>query len=545
MLVGAVLLVASLFAFPSAALAEFVYIDPGHGGRYGGAHYGGVSEKYVNLLIAQELQAALLARGYDVGMTRDRDVALGTWNGIAWHWDTDGVHYRDCDSRCAHDAPVDDLQARVDKANLAGADLFISIHNNAGGSSARGTETYYNADNDTDRILSGRLARYVQEEVVRSGGTVDRGVGSVGFYVVRWSNMPAVLAEVAFLSNSSDRSLLLSQSFRQSVARGIANAVDRFFGSDPYQPVYPRRQGISRWATAVDVANDGWPSASTVILSSGRAWPDSLAATPLSARLDAPVLLSEPTTLPVETAEALGRYRPSEIIVLGGPAAISATVTAQAAAAASLPLSAVRRVAGADRLATASEVATLVGVPANGRVFVVSARRYPDALSAAAKAGIDRAPILMTEKDALPEPTQRFLADNAASITEVVVVGGDGVIAPQVATLAASTAGATLTRVAGQDRYTTNVAMLRTFWPTALRMTPVVATAESFPDALVAGTLAAKRRQPIVLLGRKYLPIRTREWAMNETARIQGFTMVGGDKALAYLMDWELVKALR
>ena len=119
-----------------------------------------------------------------------------------------------------------------------------------------------------------------------TAGTYDRRVDDIGFYVIRWANMPAALVEVAFLSNPVDRARLLSATFRRNAAIGIADGIERYLATDPIQPREPRIAGGDRYETAAKAALTGWPDgAETVIVASGEQWPDSLAAAPLSKRL--------------------------------------------------------------------------------------------------------------------------------------------------------------------------------------------------------------------------------------------------------------------
>ncbi len=170
---------------------------------------------------------------------------------------------------------------------------------------------------------------------------------------------------------------------------------------------------------------------------------------------------------------------------------------------------------------------------------------YPDALSASSYAGISGTPILMTRTGFLSPPTEGFL-DRRATMTggpHVVVVGGAGAVSDEVVYRVDERFG-DVQRLWGWDRYDTNLAVLRAYWPT-IDLEPLVATAEDYPDALVAGALAAKRRQPVLLVGRGYLPARHREMLMNEADRFDGFTMIGGDGAVSKTMDWQLAKAMR
>jgi len=538
--------------------ATDVFIDPGHGGRYPGATYAGVRESTVNLLLSLELRTVLRARGYGTRLSREGDYDVNAADIATWHWDSAAGTYRYyADGRLgAYPIPYDDLQARCDMANSWGADIFVSVHNNAAGSSAaRGTETYYNWDNPTDAALSSKLATYIQQEICKATGMPDRGVGDVGYYVIRWANMPAVLVEGGFLSNAYDRALLTTPSFRRRMAEGIANGIDRFMAEEPFRPIYPRLAGDTRYATAAEVARAGWPGgAETVLLASGTEWPDALAATPLSVKLDAPLLLTRPDSLPIETARMLDELAPEQIVVLGGTGAVTAGVADSARDVAQSALvrtrgtnttatATVRRLAGPTRYETAAAIAGEVGLPANGEMILVSGWSFPDALSASAYAGMTGAPILLNEQTPTVSSAVRgFVESHETTPATVRIVGGRGVVDTLVYQELAHTMS--VIRLAGANRYLTNLAVLKTLWPSG-KIAPYVATGLDFPDALCAGAVAARHSQPVMLLGGQALRGEQREYLMHQESRITGFTMVGGDGAVPYVADWELQKAMR
>ena len=115
----------------------------------------------------------------------------------------------------------DSLTAVVDASDDWDADLFVSIHCNACNTEAQGTETfsYYNS------ASGGRLAECIQRQIVDALPVVDRGVKTEGFYVIRWTNCPAVLVETAFIDNDEDAELLVNQKdeFAKAIARGITD----------------------------------------------------------------------------------------------------------------------------------------------------------------------------------------------------------------------------------------------------------------------------------------------------------------------------------
>lgn len=176
-----------------------IVIDPGHGGDDLGAYHGTFYEKDVNLDISKKLGKKLEEAGIKVVYTREDDVFV-------------------------------DLDPRVDIANNLGATLFISVHNNAmpDNSQYRGTETLYCPPAvDTGSKMDGKkLAEIVQQELVKTLKTVDNGIiYRPNLAVLRKTKMPAVIAEIAYISNASDREKLKNDEFRQKAADALSNAV--------------------------------------------------------------------------------------------------------------------------------------------------------------------------------------------------------------------------------------------------------------------------------------------------------------------------------
>lgn len=117
--------------------------------------------------------------------------------------------------------PADVVRA----ANRTDADLFISLHCNAANGKASGTETFYCVDSKQ----GSKYAAVMQNQLVKSLGTIDRGIkddtqSAVGYlYVLRCTNMPAILIEIAFIDNYNDNQLLKNE--KDKIARAIARGV--------------------------------------------------------------------------------------------------------------------------------------------------------------------------------------------------------------------------------------------------------------------------------------------------------------------------------
>lgn len=172
-----------------------IVLDAGHGGTDPGARgvSGRTRESYNTLFVALDAKAILEQAGAQVIMTRsdDRYIPLGT---------------------------------RAAIANQAGADIFISIHNDWNpNASLRGVTTYYYHDR------SRHLAEVMQANLASTLGSRNVGVLQRSFQVVRDTTMPAVLLELGFLSNWSDEQLLADPAYRYRAAEAIYNGVVTYF----------------------------------------------------------------------------------------------------------------------------------------------------------------------------------------------------------------------------------------------------------------------------------------------------------------------------
>lgn len=552
-IVASCALIAAAFALilcPRSAFAAHVFIDAGHGSvltEGGGVDPGAVAkdsagrvlatEKDVALQIAQRLATVLRARGHTVTMYRTGDVTADLADRMTWQYTTESDTWA-----WARDGAIwqrDSLQARCDAANTAGADIFISVHlNSFTTTAANGYETF----STTEDRLGASLASYVQKEVIASTPLLDRGTKSEAFYVIRWSHMPAILAECGFISNPADRAYVTSASGQTTLATAMADGVDAFLKSDPFRQQWLRISGTTRYGTAAALSADGWPlGAGTVLLATGENWPDALASAPLAQKLGAPLLLSASNTLPPDTAAELERLAPDEIVILGGDAAISAGVAnaaAAAAAAAGVSPARVRRIAGEDRYETAALIAAEVGVPADGRVAVVSGSSPADAVSISAYAGARSIPILLTIPSRLSTATADFKTAHADTWRSTLVIGGTAAV-PE----AVSAALPAPWRIAGPDRYATNAEVLDKLHTTAGFY--YITNGEAYPDCLSAGVRAARSSAAVMLVQPRTLGNYQRLYIENHEKLIWAIRMVGGTDVLPHIHEWMIDKALR
>ncbi len=315
--------------------------------------------------------------------------------------------------------------------------------------------------------------------------------------------------------------------------QGVASAA-------PLASQTQRIYGTDRIGTAIAVAQAGWTQADTVLLARADDFPDSLVAIPLSRKLDAPILLTNTGGLDPQVLTEIKALRATHVILLGGDQALGNAVTS--------PLDAAgiswERIGGVNRYATAVAVAQRLD-SASGQVILASGDNFPDALSIGAYAGVTQTPILLTSAKAMPEATLTELSALQDGVTspQTLVIGGNGAIPD--ATLQGVP---NITRLGGVDRFDTaakvylfaeNVLTGMPAQTTAQTSTatgqPVayVVTGENYPDALVAGALAAKENAPLFMATNNSLPAVTYSVMGNAAENNPEVYLIGGAGALS------------
>ncbi len=230
---------------PIAKSVTTIVIDPGHGGKDPGAHgRRGTEEKDITLNVGLKLRTLLNKQpNTRVLMTRDRDVFV-------------------------------ELEDRAKFANGNEADLFVSIHVNSHPQrSVRGIEIYHFGKAQDERALEVAArengtplsstgvgweflvadlltAKKIEESLDLAWNTkeamitrlnghyalVDHGVKTAPFYVLRFTSMPSILAEIAYISNSEEERLLRTNAFTTRVAESLRDGVNAFLTASKQPP---------------------------------------------------------------------------------------------------------------------------------------------------------------------------------------------------------------------------------------------------------------------------------------------------------------------
>ena len=303
-----------------------------------------------------------------------------------------------------------------------------------------------------------------------------------------------------------------------------------------------RVAGTDRVGTAVDLVRRLRPDARHVILTPADAYAETIAAAPLATALDAALLPTWGDRLDPRVAEELKRLKPERITIVGNDLQIRPDVGRQALAAAGLGPERLSWIAGADRFATAAEVAKAIwalnddedkrAIVAVGR-HADERRAWPDALSASTLAAATGDPVLFVTLETLPPVTAAALA----GARRVTLVGGPGAISEPVAQLLSTFVQGEVRRIHGQDRYATSTAVAEELLRGGHAELGWVwtATGSDWADAVTAGAEAARSGNVLVLIdgaGGAGDAVAGR-WLWRNGGQIHSALVLGGEKAVS------------
>ncbi len=308
-----------------------------------------------------------------------------------------------------------------------------------------------------------------------------------------------------------------------------------------------RIDGANRYETATMTAFHAFEpdEVDTVYLATGGGFADALAAGACAAAQDAPVLLTAPSVLPDETVAAFAEdvvpgadtdasdvwspdeaFSPSRIVVAGGQNAIGD----DALSAFTGGSAQVDRLAGDTRYHTAANLATdCFDSEAVDTVYVATGAGFADALGAVPAAARDGAPLLLTGPQGLHAAAIDALAQLQPE--RIVLVGGTAALSQGVVDGLEGQGFDDITRIAGNDRFSTAAQVARTAFDQA--DAAYIATGGNFADALGGGAAAAHLDVPLLLTRPDYVPAVVRqalgELGVSHTTVLGGEAAIGGD----------------
>ncbi len=307
-----------------------------------------------------------------------------------------------------------------------------------------------------------------------------------------------------------------------------------------------RIYGRTSVKTAVAVSEYGWGkldqknvsindkelTGKFVILASGLTFPDSLAASPLSSYLDAPILLQQKGGLADANKNEIKRLDATHVVIVGGTNAVSETVKQELK---QLGVEAIR-LSGKDRYGTAVAINEAIPFETN-EAMIVSGENFPDALSIAPYAGNYETPVLFVQKNKAPQDVKSYLTSEG--ITHAYAIGGTGAMSDQTM----NSLKMPFTRISGHDRYETNYRVVKQFGTEGGAL--FIATGTNFPDALVGGALAAKLGGPVVLTHpQKMLTSVKEEFSFLKNKGLTEYHLLGGHGAISDRIAWKIDEKL-
>ncbi|HBG5346720.1 TPA: cell wall-binding protein Cwp22 [Clostridioides difficile] len=266
-------------------------------------------------------------------------------------------------------------------------------------------------------------------------------------------------------------------------------------------PTWDTIIGANRFDTAKKISSVGnWnaDSSDTVILVNGNAIADGITATPLASSYDSTILLTNTDNLPAETLEEIKLLAPKTVILIGGENAISSKLEQEIKTTFNTET---KRIAGQDRYQTATRIAEELGNREEIKTaYMVSGNGEADALSVASKAGEEKQPIILVNKDGITEESYKWLTER--KLENAYFIGGPSAINDSVIAKMneITTEGISGNRIYGDSRVDTNAKVIEKFYGDTDLQAVLVSKSDALVDALSAGPLAVKLHSPIVLM---------------------------------------------
>nr|UWI51103.1 N-acetylmuramoyl-L-alanine amidase [Clostridioides difficile] len=263
--------------------------------------------------------------------------------------------------------------------------------------------------------------------------------------------------------------------------------------------------GSDRYETAVKISKEGWKNGSDkVIIISGDVSIDGIISTPLATTYNAPILLVEKNNVPASVKAELKRLNPKDVIIIGDENSISKTTANQIKSTVSASQT---RLNGSNRYETSLLIAKEIDKNHDvDKVYITNANGGEvDALTIAAKAGQDKQPIILSDKDSVTNDTYKWL--QSEDLQSAYFIGGPQMLSTNVINKINDITKDSVTknRVYGADRHETNANVIKTFYTEDELEAVLVAKSDVLVDALAAGPLAASLKSPILITPKTYV----------------------------------------
>ncbi|MHB1340351.1 MAG: cell wall-binding repeat-containing protein [Coriobacteriia bacterium] len=324
--------------------------------------------------------------------------------------------------------------------------------------------------------------------------------------------------------------------------------IEAFGGSGAYTLVWSvgdtpewtgtdRIAGSNRYTTAVALSASAFAadSADTVVLATGVAFADALAASGLAGCYEGPLLLTDTNSVPASVLGELDRVGASRVVIIGGTVAVSSGVAGSLVNAGY----AVSRIQGTNRYDTAAkvaaEIARLQGADFVHGAFVARGDQFADALAVSPFAYSRKMPVLLTPTASLSTETRTAITSLA--IEDVYVAGGIAAVSDGVKNAIDQLPGTTrpVVRLAGANRYATATVIaeygIDFYWASAGFVG--VATGSNFPDALGGGAVCGARGGVLLMTAPTELSAAPALFITTHKDEVLDTQVFGGDAAVS------------
>lgn len=197
-------------------LYNTIIIDPGHGGEDGGTvGVEGIVEKNINLGISLKLKDILEKQKYNVIMTRETDISI-----------------YDEGLKSLRQKKVSDIHNRMKIIEETENCIFISIHqNHYGVSKYNGAQVFYSKNNEKSAILAQEIQKSIVESLQPDNLRQTKQAGT-SIYLLYHSDVPSVMVECGFLSNSVEAKKLIDEEYQMQISKAISEGIIKFLKAE-------------------------------------------------------------------------------------------------------------------------------------------------------------------------------------------------------------------------------------------------------------------------------------------------------------------------
>lgn len=262
-------------------------------------------------------------------------------------------------------------------------------------------------------------------------------------------------------------------------------------------PTVKEVYGNTRYDTAVRLSQNSFQSANTVVIVNGLGLADGLAATPIATHYNGPLLLVETGRVPNSVKDEIKRLGAKNVVIVGGTGVVSQNVEKELY---NIGVTKITRLGGNDRYQTSLEVVKYIDKNLYNieNIVVANGLGEADALSIAPVSGRDKMPLLLVEKNRIPNSVKDWISTQ--NINNAYIIGGTGVVPDSILNELNKMVKQDIkvNRLGGANRYETNAKVVEKFYGSIINKA-YITRGLPLADALTSGPVAAINASPVIL----------------------------------------------